>query len=109
MPPTEPNNKTARYREHRIMLTKWSNSTALAPRYAFLSELIMLWLDSSQDKEEKVWSLLASYMSPKRTGLLSTSYDNRDQADLIDSPVNDTAKAQMKEYLEDFLRDEGSD
>jgi len=90
------------------MLTKWGNSAALAPRYAFLSELILLWLDCKPEQEDKIWSLLASYVSPKNT-IMRASYDNRDQDDLTDSPVNDDMKAQAKELLEDFLRDESVD
>jgi hypothetical protein len=109
VPPSEQNSKTARYREHRIMLTKWSNSNSLAPRYAFLSELILLWLDSNTDQEEKIWSLLAAYVSPKNAMGRASNYDNREPEELADSPVNDAMKAHAKELLEDFLRDESTD
>lgn len=109
MPPSEKNDKTSRYREHRIMLTKWGNSNALAPRYAFLSELILLWLDSNPDQETKIWSLLTAYVSPKNAMGRAPSYDNRTEEDLADSPINDVAKAGAREMLEDFLRDESMD
>jgi hypothetical protein len=89
------------------MLTKWANSNALAPRYAFFSELLMLWLDSNPEQEDKMFALLAAYVSPKNAiGRALTTYDNRDQEELTDSPINDSMKAQAKELLEDFLRDE---
>lgn len=91
------------------MLTKWSNSNALAPRYAFLSELILLWLDSSPEQEDKLWSLLAAYVSPRNAMGVSKAFDTRTEEDLADSPVNDDMKAQAKVLLEDFLRDESMD
>lgn len=99
MPLTEYSDKVIRYREHRINLTRFANSSNLLPRYAMFAELILLWLDSREETETKLWSCLAFYMGMRRkagTGEFETGLPEESQMDK-------EAKEKLKTYLNDFL------
>jgi len=108
MPIPEKNDKISRYREHRQLLTRFSTTQAVAPRYAFLSELVMLWLDSKPENADKAWALIVYYMRSASPQLYKRP-DNVPKADLVDSPINDKAKDNIKELLDEFLGDETED
>lgn len=108
MPIPEKNDKISRYREHRQLLTKFSTSGAVSPRYAFLSELVMLWLDCKSENADKAWALIVYYMK-SATPKLYTRPDSTPKEVLVDSPINDKAKDNIKELLDEFLRDDTED
>lgn len=105
MPIPEKNDKISRYREHRQLLTRFSTSGAVSPRYAFLSELVMLWLDSKTENADKAWALIVYYMRSASPQLYKKP-DNTPKEALIDSPINDKAKDNIKELLDAFLGDD---
>lgn len=103
----ETNLRTGRYREHRQALTRFSKNADLAPKYAFFAELVLLWLDSKPDQEDKIWSLMMFYISNKGPRNKQTVYDTREQ---IISPARDEwTRNALKEGLEVFLASENDD
>ena len=108
MPAIEKNDKTKRYREHRQLLTRFAISGAVAPRYAFLSELVMLWLDSKPENADKAWALIVYYMKAA-TPRMYTKPDTVKDETLVDSPINDMAKDNIKDLLDEFLKDDTDD
>lgn len=104
MPRAETNLRTGRYREHRQSLTRFAESTSVAPKYAMFAEMVMLWLDCAPEQEEKVWTLLQYYMAGSKRLPVKPDPDNPDEDE--DSPLDIRAKDQMKEALADFLTSE---
>lgn len=106
MPTIEKNDKTTRYREHRQQLTRFATSGAVAQRYAFLSELVMLWLDSKPDSADRAWKLLVFYINAATAPKRYVRPDGTPDKEIVDSPINDKAKEAVRDLLDDFLKDE---
>lgn len=106
MPRAETNHRTGRYREHRMQLTRFCNSTDLSPKYAFFAELILLWLDCAPDQEENIWTLIMFYISnakPPRT-VRKEDFDVRAEGQ---DPIRDEwSKEKIREGLSVFLASE---
>ena len=108
MPARENSDKVIRYREHRRQLTRFADHRALAPKYAMFSELLMLWLDSKGDNELKTWTALMFFMgAPFRRKNSNQEYETSDFTE--ESPIDRSAKEQMKSILQDFMAEEDDD
>jgi hypothetical protein len=108
MPAKEASDKVIRYREHRQQLTKFTEHRALAPKYSFFAEMMMLWLDAKPDAEEKMWTCLLYFMgaSPKR----KTGRDEYEVSEFSEeSSIDRAAKEQMQNIVSHFLSEEETD
>lgn len=108
MPARETSDKIIRYREHRKALTGFLEHRALAPKYSFFSELLLMWLDAKPDAETKIWSCIQFYMgNPPKRKYGKDEYETSEFTE--ESSIDRDAKLKMTALVSDFLAEEEED
>ena len=104
----ETSSKVIRYREHRKALTGFLQHRALAPKYSFFSELLLMWLDAKPEAETKIWTCIQFYMgNPPKRKSGKEEYENSEFTE--ESSIDRDAKLKMTALVSDFLAEEGED